>query len=90
MIFSSSWQAWPDTWRGRLPLVDHVGPLAVELIDDVAHGVLVARMVEAETITLSPGWMSTWRWVEKAILDRADDSLALTAGGDDAHLVLAE
>ena len=29
-------------------------------------------MVEAETITLSPGWMSTWRWVEKAIRDRAD------------------
>ena len=29
-------------------------------------------MVEAEMMTLSPGWMSTCRWVEKAMRLRAD------------------
>ena len=76
--------------EGELPLVDHVGPLAVELIDDVAHGVLVARdggggndhFITGLDVYLAVGG--------EGHPGQGGHSLALTAGGDDAHLVFGQ
>ncbi len=76
--------------EGELPLVEHVRPLAVELIDDAANGVLVARNgggrdddpVAGADIHLAVG--------VEGHAGQGGHGLPLTAGGDDADPVLGQ
>ncbi len=59
--------------EGQLPLVHHLGALAVELVDHVADGVLVAGDGGGgDDHPVAGHRMSTWRWVLKAMRVRAD------------------
>ena len=61
-----------DVEVGQL-VVDHLGALAVELVDDAEQmDFSLPGMAEAEMMIRSPGWISTCRWLEKAMRYRAD------------------
>ena len=72
--------------EGEFPLVDHVCPLAVELVDDVAHGVLVARdggggddhLISGLDVHLTVGG--------EGHPGQGGHGLALAAGGDEHQL----
>ena len=76
--------------QGALPLVEHLGPLAVELVDDVADGVLVAGdggggdddAVPVLDVHLAVGG--------EGHAAQSGHGLALAARGDDTHLVLGQ
>ncbi len=76
--------------EGAQPLVDHLGVLAVELVDDVAHGVLVAgdggggedHPVAGLDLHLAVG--------VEGHAGQGGHGLALAAGGNDADLVLGQ
>ena len=76
--------------EGAQPLVDHLGVLAVELVDDAADGVLVARdggggedhPVAGLDLHLAVG--------VEGHAGQGGHGLALAAGGNDADLVLGQ
>ena len=37
MNFSSSWDAWPDTWTAAVPLVQDLGTGPVQGVDDASR-----------------------------------------------------
>ena len=72
--------------EGAGPLVDHLGPLAVELVDDGADGVLVAGDGGGGQNHPVPGLNVHLPVGGEGNPGQGGHALALAAGGDDAHL----
>ena len=71
MIFSSSWQAWPDTCSMSALSYTTSAPLRNSSLMTRPTVTSLPGMAEAEMMTLSWGPMSICLWVEKAMRYRA-------------------
>ena len=71
MIFSSSWQAWPDTCSISALSYTTSAPLRNSSLITRPTVTSLPGMALAEMMTLSPGPMSTCLWVENAMRYRA-------------------
>ncbi len=71
-------------------LVDHLGPLAVELVDDVVHGIFVAGHGGGGDDDPVAGLDLHLPVGGKGDAEEGGHGLALAAGGDDADLVLGQ
>ena len=72
MIFSSSWQAWPETWRVPAFSLTTSAFFRYSSLMILLTELSLPGTAEAEMITRSPAWISTCLWVEKAMRKRAD------------------
>ena len=76
--------------EGQRPLVDHLGSLPVELVDHVAHGVLVAGNGGGGDDDLVPRLDVHLPVGGEGHPGERRHGLTLAAGGNDAHLVLGQ